>query len=158
MSTSTILPAVQPIEGDLHPRSLAHLHTTIVDARNGHDAFIERAEPDIRPMLTEFREIHDRHDAELAARMARHGQAPDAGGGFMSLVHGSIARLRDAFGDVDREIAPQVIDGERKVLEAYNDALEKGQPQDVNDLLVQQREELAALIDRHEVGGHGTHP
>jgi hypothetical protein len=158
MSTSTILPTVQPVEGDLHPQSLAHLHTTIVDAVNGHESFLERAEPDVRPMLTEFRDIHARHNAELAAHMARHGQEPDEGGGFMSLVHGSVARLRDAFGDVDREIAPQVVDGERKVLEAYNHALEHGQPTDVNDLLVRQRDELAPLIEKYEAGGRGAHP
>ena len=159
MTTSTILPAIQPIEGDLHPRSLAHLHTTIVDARQGHESFLERAEPDIREMLTGFRDLHARHDRELVGHMARHRQEPDEGGSFASLVHEGAARLRDWFGGVDRDVAPQVVDGERHVLEAYNDALRHGQPADVNDLLVRQREELAQLVDRYDTGGTaGAHP
>ncbi len=159
MSTSTILPTVQPVEGDLHSRSLAHLHTTIIDAIHGHESFLERAEPDIAPMLTEMRDMHARHDRELAGHMARHGQEPDESGGFLSLVHEGMARLRDTFGDVDKDVRPQIIDGERRVLEAYNDALSHGQPTDVNELLVQQRDELAALVDRYEVGGgSGSHP
>ncbi len=158
MSTSTIMPATQPIEGDLHPQSLAHLHTTIVDAVHGHESFLERAEPDIAPMLTEFRDIHAQHDRELAGHMARHGQEPDESGGFLSIVHEGMARLRDWFGDVDHDVRPQIIDGERRVLEAYNHALSHGQPADVNELLVKQREELAALIDRYDIAGDPSAP
>jgi uncharacterized protein (TIGR02284 family) len=153
MSTSTILPTVQPIEGDLHPQSLAHLHATVVDAINGHEAFLERAEADLRPMLEEFKDVHSRHDRELAGHMARHGQEPDAEGSFLSLVHESMARLRDWFGDVDKDIVPQIVDGERRVLEAYNHALEHGQPADVNELLVRQRDELAAIVDKYDMAG-----
>lgn len=155
MSTSTILPATQPVEGDLHAQSLARLHTTIVDAMNGHESFLERAEDDLRPMLTEFHDMHARHDRELAGHLSRHGQEPDSDGGFMSIVHEGMARLRDMFGDVDRDLAPQIADGERKVLEAYNDALENGQPADTNEMLMRQREELAALIERFETHQSG---
>ena len=159
MSTSTILPAVQPVEGDLHPQSLAHLHTTIVDAVHGHESFLARAQPDIAPMLKAFRDLHAEHDRQLAGHMARHRQDPDGEGGFLSLVHEGMARLRDWFGDVDKDVQPQIIDGERRVLKAYNEALEHGQPADVNELLVHQREELAALIERHDLAGStGAHP
>ena len=92
MSTSTILPVIHPVEGDLHPQSLARVHTSVIDARNGQEALAERAEPDIRPVVEAFRDIHERHARELATCMIRHGQSPDDDGSFMTLVHEGVAR------------------------------------------------------------------
>ena len=160
MSTSTILPVIQPVEADLHPESLAKLHTAIVDAKHGDKSFGDRAEPGVAPMLAEFRAMHDRHERELATAMARHAHPPDEHGSFTSYIHGGLAWLRDKFGGVDRDAAPQILDGERHVIEAYNDALRRGQPRDVIELLQKQREELGALVAQHdpEEDTAGAHP
>ena len=101
MSPSTIMPVVQPVEGEMHPASLAHLHQAISDARHATESFAERAEGDVRPVLEEFGKLHERHDRELVACMAGHGHHPDDEGGFTSLFHDGIARLKDVFGGVD---------------------------------------------------------
>ncbi|MBM9595581.1 DUF2383 domain-containing protein [Roseitranquillus sediminis] len=160
MSTSTILPVIQPVEGDPHPESLAKLHTAIVDARNADESFGDRADAGLAALLAEFRALHDEHDRQLAMAMARHGHPPDEGGSFTIYLHEGVARLRDFFGRGDGDARAQLIDGERHVIEAYNEALRRGQPADVNELLQRQREELAEMIVRHDPSAatSGRHP
>ncbi len=160
MTTSSIMPVIQQVEGEMHPASLAHLHQAIVDAHDANEAFARNAEPDVRAMLTAFRDLHDRHDRELVTAMAGHGHHPDEGGGFASLMHKGVARLRDMFGDSDDRVVERMIDGEREVVGAYNHALMHGGPDDIVGLLQRQLEELERLIERHDPGARsvGAHP
>lgn len=153
MSGSTIMPVIQPVEGELSIRPVAQLHTRIVDAINSQEAFLERAESDISPMIRDFLALHRAHLRELSEMMARHGHQPDDKGSFMSLVHQGVAQVRDMFGDINSGDRAQIVDGERHLVELYTDTMRAGQPSDVIDLLQQQRNELAERIDGRDPAG-----
>ena len=59
-------------------------------------------------------------------------------------------RLRDHFETPGDHILHQLLDNERKLLEAYNSALEQGGPGDTIGLLQRQREEVGALVVKHD--------
>jgi hypothetical protein len=147
MTTSTIMPVVQPVEGEMHPASLAHLHTAIADARDAADGQLERADGGQRTMLEAFRDLHARHDRELVTAMGGHGHHPDDDGSFGSMLQQGIGRLRDMFSGSEPD---RIIDAEREVMSAYNHAMTHGGPDDVLGLLSRQMEELEALIGKHD--------
>ena len=150
MSTSTILPVIHPVEGEIHVDSLARVHTAIVDATEGIDHLRGHADAATTQALDSFKELHVRHDRELAAEMSGKGHPPSSKGTFHHLVHSGMERLRDLFETPGDHILHQLLDNERHVLETYNDALERGGPGDTIGLLQRQREELGALVVEHD--------
>ena len=150
MSTSTILPVIHPVEGELDVDSLARLHTAIVDTAEGVDHLRGHADAAATPVLDSFRELHVRHDRELAAEMSGKGHPPSSEGAFHHLVHSGAERLRDLFDTPGDPILHQLLDNERQLLEAYNSASERGGPSDTIGLLQRQREEVGALVVKHD--------
>ena len=145
MSTSTILPVIHPIEGELDADTLGRLHTAVADAVDGVEKMRRDADSTTGAVLDTFRDLHTRHHRELTAEMAGHGHPPDADGSFH--VSGG-QRLR--FGGSEDDMLQQLLDNERHVLEAYNAALESGGPPDTIELLQRQREELGNLVVMHD--------
>lgn len=155
MSTSTIMPVIQPVEGQVHSASLAHLHAAVRDAQEANARFAEDAGPEERPMLVAFRDLHARHDRELVSEIAGHGHDPDDQGFFSSLFDDGIGRLRDMFRGVHHGDTREILDHERKVFDAYNAAIDNGGPDDVIGLLQRQMEELDVLLTRHDPESSG---
>lgn len=150
MSTSTILPVIHPVEGEIHPDSLARLYSTILDASHDIDHLRRHADDSTAPVLDAFGEIHERHLHDLAAEMAGKGHPPEEEGTVGGLVRSGMDRLNDLFASPGDRVLETLLDNEHEVIGAYNAALEAGGPPDTIELLQHQREELGALVARHD--------
>jgi len=100
-------------------------HIALVDAVHGYDVMIEKAEPEIKSVLEMTRETSDRQAEELAQFLIAQGRHPSEDGSFMSTVHEGVVRTRAFFTDIDGDVLPAVIDGERRIVSSYDDALER---------------------------------
>ena len=126
---------------------LQTLLTRLVDARDGLDAMLDRAEPGIVPILRKIREDHHESATRVAALITAEGQEPDLDGSLMSTVNKVVVSIRALFDDIDDDALSRVIEGEGHVLEAYDDAAETYEVGHVRDALVEMRQRLAALLD-----------
>lgn len=107
-------------ETDRH--ALAALHTRIVDALAGFDTMVEKAEPEFRPVVTRFADLHRRHAAAVAA-MLEGAAGTEGGASFMSGVNRTVVTLRSWFDDIDDDVMAQVRNGEGHVLSSFDEAI-----------------------------------
>jgi hypothetical protein len=147
-----------PNPGD-DPRSarrheaLQHLLTRLVDAREGLDSMLKRAEPEIASTVRKIREEHHEAIGRVSALMVSEGADPDAEGSAMSTVNKTVVSLRAAFDSLDEDALKQVADGERAVLEAFDGAIEAHDDGRAREELVAMR---ATLRDLVEEAGRGA--
>lgn len=133
-----------PVTDDFIDR-LAAAQTRVADSIAGYDAMMKRCEPEIEPIVRDFRDAHERHNHELCARLQALGKEPDADGSFFSTIQRAVVEARAAFDEVGKNVLPQVISGEAKILEFYaSAALAAGIVPD-RDLLERHIEELQRL-------------
>jgi uncharacterized protein (TIGR02284 family) len=127
---------------------LKTLHTHAVDARHGYEEALSDAEGrGMTPLFRDMIALHQQNAAELAAQLKTAGVQPDDDGSFMSTVHRTIMSVRSLFGGLDASVVPGLVDGEKRNISAYDDALKiNGLPADTRKLLTQQRERLQAAV------------
>jgi uncharacterized protein (TIGR02284 family) len=129
--------------------TLASLHTSAIDARNGYQEAIKDAEgKGLTPLFSELLGLHEKHAAQLAQLLAERGQTPNKDGSFMSTVHETIMDVRSLFGGLDESVIPGLIDGEQRNVKKYDEVLKEPGETVVWDILGRQRSELAAAIDK----------
>ena len=93
-------------------------------------------------------DMRNRHEAELAEHLTALGEEVDDDGSFMSTVHRTVISVRSVLTGLDESILPGLIDGEERILENYDDALEvapQGSPE--HQTLRTQRAALERKID-----------
>ena len=129
--------------------ALQTLQVRHVDAANGYETGIERAEDDFRPILTGLRDWHRRSAEAVARLLVAHGRTPDADGSWFSAVHKAVMTMRSLFDDLDEDIVPALVDGEQTILDQYDAVLARmpGRSAD-RDLLTGQREQQRKTIDQ----------
>ena len=104
---------------------LKSLQTGAIDARNGYEEALE------------------------GQQLSAAGEKPDESGSFMSTVHRTIMDVRSLFGGLDDSVLPGLIDGEKRNVAAYDEALNKTRPSaELAGLLADQREHLVAKSPR----------
>jgi uncharacterized protein (TIGR02284 family) len=127
---------------------LATLHTAAIDARNGYREAANEAEgKGLSPLFEKLAALHDRHAAQLSGLLSERGQKPDKDGSFMSVVHRTIMDVRSLFGGLDDSVIPGLIDGEKRNIAKYDDALKEPENDSVQDVLAGQRAELSTEVD-----------
>lgn len=85
--------------------SLAALHTALVDARNGYEEAIRRAErPDLKAIFQRVKALHQDAHAELHQALLARGFTPDESGSFMSTVHRTVISVRSAVVGLDGRV------------------------------------------------------
>ena len=67
--------------------------------------------------------LHERNADELARELAEAGESPDDRGSFMTIVHKTIMDARSLFNELDESVLPGLIDGEKRNVSKYDDAL-----------------------------------
>ena len=106
-------------------RPLASLHTAIVDARNGYEEAIERAEaPDVKAILRRVKALHDEADAELHEALLARGFTPDESGSFMTTVHKTVISVRSAVTGLGDGALSSFASGEERIVADYDKAIE----------------------------------
>jgi uncharacterized protein (TIGR02284 family) len=124
--------------------SLGSLHTALIDVSNGYDEAIRDAEqPELKAIFSRLKLAHERAHAELHNLLLARGLKPDDGGSFMSTVHKTIISVRSAVTGLNDEALSAFAEGEERIVEDYNRAIE-GNRDDaaVVGLLERQKEAL----------------
>ena len=105
--------------------SLASLHTAIVDARNGYETAIARAQsPDLKAVFQRLDALHETAHAELHEALLARGLKPDDAGSFMSLVHETVISARSAIVGLDDTSLSAFASGEERIVADYDKAIE----------------------------------
>ena len=78
-------------------------------------------------VVREFIDLRTRHHTELHEMLRDSGQTPDDSGSFMSTVHRTVIKVRSLFSGLDESVLPGLIDGEKRIVEYYED-VEKSSP------------------------------
>lgn len=102
---------------------LNELHTALLDSLHGYEEALEDAGP--RGMTTLFQQmiaLRTAATAELEPAIVSRGET--AGSSLMSAVHRTVISIRSLFNDLDESILPGLIDGERRILQTYDEALQ----------------------------------
>jgi uncharacterized protein (TIGR02284 family) len=121
--------------------NLKSLHTGAIDARNGYQEALEDAEGNgMTPLFRSSIVLHEQNAQELAAELTKVGENPDDQGSFMSTVHETIMSIRSLFNGLGGSVLPGLIDGEKRNVSAYDDALKAtGASAAITALLTAQR-------------------
>jgi uncharacterized protein (TIGR02284 family) len=127
---------------------LKSLHANAIDARNGYDEAMHDADGNgFSSLFDEMIVIHAENADELAVELERAGEAPGDDGSFMTTIHSTIMSIRALFGGLDESVVPGLIDGEKRNVASYRQALEiSDMPPDIRALLETQCRRLEAAI------------
>lgn len=132
---------------------LKSLHTSAIDARNGYREALKDADgKGMTPLFREMVTLHDGNAGELARELTRANEVPDEKGSFMTVIHETIMDVRSLFNGLDESVLPGLIDGEKRNVSKYDDALKetKSTP-DIAGLLTSQREKIVQKIAAMEM-------
>jgi len=103
---------------------LKTLHTSEIDARNGYEEALEDAEgKGLTPLFRDMIALHHGNAEELGGMLINAGETADDSGSFMSVVHRTIMSVRSLFDGLDGSVLPGLIDGEKRNVSKYDDAL-----------------------------------
>lgn len=106
-------------------QALARLHTQVVDAEKGFEEAVKLAErPEIGALFRDLRDLHAAHGRALARTLGDRGASVDADGSFMATVHKAVLNVRAALTGLGETELPAVLDGEERLLDDYDEALE----------------------------------
>ncbi len=127
---------------------LKALHTSAIDARNGYqEALKEAAGRGMTPVFHDMMTLHDDNAAEIARELVKINEFPDGAGSFMTTVHRTIMDVRSLFNGLDESVLPGLIDGEKRNISKYDEALGLADlPASVKAVLNRQRDGLAQKI------------
>jgi uncharacterized protein (TIGR02284 family) len=127
---------------------LKSLHTSAIDARNGYqEALKDAAGGKMSPVFHDMMTLHDDNASELADELVKANELPDEDGSFMTTVHKTIMDVRSLFNGLDESVLPALIDGEKRNVSKYDEALEpRGTPANVVTMLTRQRDSLVQKI------------
>ena len=127
---------------------LKSLHTSAIDARNGYQEALEDAEgKGMTPLFRDMIVLHQGNATELARELTKANEIPDEDGSFMSMVHKTIMDVRSLFNGLDASVLPGLIDGEKRNVAKYDDALKVARLEpNVESLLTAQRGRIAQKI------------
>lgn len=133
-----------------HIDHMKSLHTTVVDARKGYEEALKDAEgKGLTPLFQAMIALHGRHANALAADLQHHGERVSDDGSFLSTIHRTVISIRSLFGRLDESILPGLIDGEKRIISHYDEAL-KECPAEERPNLSSQRASLQAKVQEME--------
>ena len=129
---------------------LRSLHTSAIDARNGYQEALKDAEgKGMTPLFRDMMALHEANAGELASELTKANELPDEKGSFMTVVHKTVMDVRSLFNGLDESVLPGLIDGEKRNVSKYDEALKSvGVSADVLTLLIRQRDKLIQEVAR----------
>jgi len=129
--------------------ALAELHTRLIDTLAGYDTLIERAEPDFRQTAEEFQTLHRKQEAAVARLLGALGHDPGRDGSMFGTVNRAVVALRSWFDDIDHNVLDALVQGEKHVLEGFEEAIAASPSVERRGVLAQMRSELVTLLAQH---------
>lgn len=143
---------------DIHPQpgdptegteALAELHTRLEDTIAGYDKAVEKAEPDFRPIVSDFKALHTGQSRAVAEMLARDGHDPDGDGSIFGAVNRGLVEIRSWFDDIGINLMDALVQSEKHVLEGYEQAIARTEASERRAALEAMRDAQIALMDRH---------
>lgn len=132
--------------------TLQSLHTALADSREGYEKALDLAEGKGLTLL--FREMiamRTQHAALIEVHLAAAAMPTGDGTSFMATVHRTVIGIRALFTELDESILPGLIDGEKRILAYYDEAIAAAAADSpAHATLVSQRGELLDAIRRME--------
>lgn len=130
--------------------ALSSLYTALVDSRNGYEeAAKDAGKTGLVSLYEEMVALRRQAIAELEPLLIKAGITPERGGSYMSTVHRTIVSFQSMLTDLDESVLPGFIDGEKRILETYDEAIgPSGDPD--REVLTRQRTELIQRIAEME--------
>ena len=127
---------------------LKSLHTSAIDARNGYREALKDADgKGMTPLFREMIALHDHNADELARELTQANEVADEKGSFMTVIHETIMDVRSMFNGLDESVLPGLIDGEKRNVSKYDDALADAKTlPDIAGLLTAQRDSIVSKI------------
>ena len=131
---------------------LKSLHTSAIDARNGYQEALQDAEgKGLTSLFRDMIALHETNAGELARELAKANELPDDKGSFMTVVQKTIMDVRSLFNGLDESVLPGLIDGEKRNVSKYDDALkDSNNASNITALLTGQRAKIAQKISAME--------
>lgn len=143
-------PGVQQDPGNGDPiDKIAEVHTRVLDTIAGFKKLSQKAEPEFKPVSDAFLATHQKHERELAEHLRKQGREPGEDGSFFGTVNSSLIEIRSWFEDVSDNVMDRVAEGEKHVLDGYEDARNTGQSIEANAMLAFHIKEINALMRAH---------
>lgn len=128
--------------------ALATLHTRLVDAREGYAEGRKLAEaPLMIAALDRLLALHGAHADDIAQALIARGLTPENDGSFLQYVHKAVLNVRSALTGLGENVIPGLVDGERRILDLYDDAsADVGSDAELRALLERQRAAVASSV------------
>ena len=103
--------------------ALHQINSGIRDVLSGFETLLQKASPEIMGTATHLKSLHERHRAEVTAKLAALGEDTDDGS-IRGTVNKVATTLRDWAGGLDADALSFVRQGEEQLLAVYDAALE----------------------------------
>ena len=143
---------------DIHPKmdalpkgteALAELHTRLEDTIAGYGKVVEKAEPDFRGIAVDFKALHTRHAGAVVDMLVQDGHNPAEDGSIFGAVNRGLVEVRSWFDDIGTNMMDALIQGEKHVLEGYDQAIAATDLPERRAALNAMRDGQIAMMDRH---------
>ncbi|MGR3490663.1 MAG: ferritin-like domain-containing protein [Shimia sp.] len=137
--------------------ALKTLLTRLVDSREGYREILDDIEnPTLKGMIQRFHEHRDQYASEIRTALATAGEKVDEDGSLLASAHRVFVGLRDALSSGDEAVVAETIRGEKKLVEAYDEAIasETATDPEYHTLIKQHqvvKEELGQLEVRKDI-------
>jgi len=129
------------------------LKVAMDDALEGYEKMLEKAEPSFRPTVAELLAQHRAASQDIDVQLRDRGAAVDEDGSFMGAVHKTVVTLRAAVDDPDRDWIPGIVDGEKRNLKKYDEAIaESAVDSTLQSMLRRHRDTLQRSVDALDAG------
>ena len=143
------VPTAQQDPGDDPLDKIAEVHTRVLDTIAGFEKLSQKAELDFKPVSDAFLATHQKHERELADYLRKAGRNPGDDGSFFGTVNSSLIEIRSWFENVDDDVMDRVAEGEKHVLDGYEQARNTGQTIEANAMLAFHIKEINAMMRAH---------
>lgn len=105
--------------------SLKSLRKALIDARKGYETASSNAEtPGMEAFFRNMIALHEKAQGEINTILAGCGEAAGEDGSFMAVVHKTVIAVRSAVTGLDEDALSSFADGEARIVESYNTAIE----------------------------------
>jgi hypothetical protein len=124
------------------------LKVALDDALEGYGKMLEKAEPSFAPEVSALLSLHLAARDDLEERLRERVAEDTDDGSFMGAVHKTVVTLRSLVDDPDRDWIPGILDGEKRNLGKYDEAIAEAAPDAaLLSTLRQHREALQGAVD-----------
>lgn len=128
---------------------LEELHTLLIDTIAGYDKVLEKAEPEFVGTAEAFRGLHATQVERVAKMLRDLGGEIDAQGSFFGTINRGVVEMRSWIDDIGHNILGALVDGEKRVIDAFEDVILVSPSVERRGALEQMQGQIKLMLQRH---------